>query len=435
LYSFNYLLLSLLKIIVSVVRFRPRAPLLSVNLLINFTFSLSSEKVWDFLQDFRVKHTYVRDGVYYYERRVPKDLERHYPRQKMVFSLRTKSVKIARSLAQSLTLRLDQYWSALRVQRGEMFALNLFPTEIPVLYGDGVRASHADVTLDQAKQIYLKHKGAGRPDTFHRAAERTTKYLSEAIGEKTIGNIQKTDAILFRDYLVTRGLKGPSIGRVFGNARTIINIAFSELGIDKPNPFSGVFIDTSIGSARRNGFKSVDLLRLKKICHQYDDELRHILALICDTGMRLSEAVGLRHSDLALVHQYPHVMVQPNAHRRLKTASSTRSIPLVGDALWAAKRLASKNQNGEYLITRYNRYDRTDGNSASAALNKWLKQNEFVGYSVHSLRHSFRDRLREVECPVDIANQLGDWMNKGIGSQYGYGYQLGVLSKWMRKIV
>jgi integrase len=420
---------------VSVVRFRPRAPLLSVNLLINFTFSLSSEKVWDFLQDFRVKHTYVRDGVYYYERRVPKDLERHYPRQKMVFSLRTKSVKIARSLAQSLTLQLDQYWSALRVQRGEMFALNLFPTEIPVLYGDGVRESHADVTLDQAKQIYLKHKGAGRPDTFHRAAERTTKYLSEAIGEKTIGNIQKTDAILFRDYLVTRGLKGPSIGRVFGNARTIINIAFSELGIDKPNPFSGVFIDTSIGSARRNGFMSVDLLRLKKICHQYDDELRHILALICDTGMRLSEAVGLRHSDLALVHQYPHVMVQPNAHRRLKTASSTRSIPLVGDAFWAAKRLASKNQNGEYLITRYNRYDRTDGNSASAALNKWLKQNEFVGYSVHSLRHSFRDRLREVECPVDIANQLGGWVNKGIGSQYGYGYQLGVLSKWMRKIV
>ena len=419
----------------SVVRFRPRAPLPEVNLLNNFTYSCGYEKVWDFLKDFRVKHTYVRDGVYYYERRVPKDLERHYPRQKVVFSLRTKSVKIARSVAQSLTLQLDQYWSALRVQRGEKFALNLFPTEVLVLYGDGVRASHADVTLEQAKQIYLKHKGAGRPDTFHRAAERTTKYLSEAIGVKTIGKIQRTDAILFRDYLVTRGLKGPSIGRVFGNAKTILNIAFSELGIDKPNPLSGVFIDTSIGSVRRNGFTSVDLLRLKQMCHQYDDELRHILALICDTGMRLSEAAGLRYSDLVLAHQYPHVIVQPNAHRRLKTASSTRSIPLVGDSLWAAKRLASKNPNSEFLINRYNRHDRTDGNSASAALNKWLKQNEFAGYSVHSLRHSFRDRLREVECPVDIANQLGGWVNKGIGSQYGYGYQLGVLSKWMHKIV
>jgi integrase len=151
--------------------------------------------------------------------------------------------------------------------------------------------------------------------------------------------------------------------------------------------------------------------------------------------MRLSEAVGLRHRDLVLVHEYPHVIVQPNAHRRLKTASSARSIPLVGDSLWAAKRLAGKNRNREYLISRYNKYDRTDGNSASAAMNKWLKQNEFVGYSVHSLRHSFRDRLREVECPVDIANQLGGWVNKGIGSQYGLGYQLGVLSKWMHKIV
>ena len=391
--------------------------------------------MWDFLQDFRVRHTYVRDGVYYYERRVPRDLKSHYPRQKVVFSLRTKSVKIARTVAQSLTLQLDQYWSALRVKRGETFALSLFPTEIPVLYDNGVMASHVDITLEQAKQIYLKHKGAGRPDTFHRAAQRTTKYLSEAIGEKTIGRIKKTDAILFRDYLVTRGLKGPSIGRVFGNAKSIINIAFSELGIDKPNPLSGVFIDTSIGSVRRIGFTSDALLSLKRKCHQHDDELRHILALICDTGMRLSEAVGLRHSDLALVHQYPHVMVQPNAHRRLKTASSTRSIPLVGDALWAAKRLASKNQNSEYLISRYNRHDRTDGNSASAALNKWLKQNEFGGYSVHSLRHSFRDRLREIECPADIANQLGGWVNTGIGSQYGNGYQLSVLSKWMHKIV
>jgi len=26
-------------------------------------------------------------------------------------------------------------------------------------------------------------------------------------------------------------------------------------------------------------------------------------------------------------------------------------------------------------------------------------------------------------------------VNKGIGSQYGHGYQLGVLSKWMHKIV
>ena len=105
------------------------------------------------MKDFRVKHTYVRDGVYYYERRVPKDLERHYPRQKGMFSLRTKSVKVAHSLAQSLTLQLDQYWSALRVRRGEKFALNLFPAEIPMLYGDGVEESHADITLEQAKHI------------------------------------------------------------------------------------------------------------------------------------------------------------------------------------------------------------------------------------------------------------------------------------------
>ena len=35
-------------------------------------------------------------------------------------------------------------------------------------------------------------------------------------------------------------------------------------------------------------------------------------------------------------------------------------------------------------------------NSASAALNKWLKQVAGPNYVIHSFRHSMRDRLRAV---------------------------------------
>ena len=33
------------------------------------------------------------------------------------------------------------------------------------------------------------------------------------------------------------------------------------------------------------------------------------------------------------------------------------------------------------------------------------------GGVIHSFRHSMRDRLREVECPSDIIDQIGGWQS------------------------
>ena len=54
---------------------------------------------------------------------------------------------------------------------------------------------------------------------------------------------------------------------------------------------------------------------------------------------------------------------------------------------------------------------------------------------VHSFRHSFRDRLRAVEAPTEITDVLGGWSRKSIGQQYGAGFDLKSLSRWMNKIV
>ena len=50
---------------------------------------------------------------------------------------------------------------------------------------------------------------------------------------------------------------------------------------------------------------------------------------------------------------------------------------------------------------------------------------------VHSFRHSFRDRLRAVECPLDIIDAIGGWKTFGVGQGYGSGYGLDVKYKWM----
>ena len=66
---------------------------------------------------------------------------------------------------------------------------------------------------------------------------------------------------------------------------------------------------------------------------QVDDELRHVVALISDTGMRLSEATGLMNDDIKLDCEYPHIILTLYPHRSLKTSSSERIIPLIGKSL------------------------------------------------------------------------------------------------------
>ena len=52
----------------------------------------------------------------------------------------------------------------------------------------------------------------------------------------------------------------------------------------------------------------------------------------------------------------------------------------------------------------------------------------------HSFRHSFRDRLREIECPSDIVDSIGEWRTPGVGHGYGNRYPLDKLGRWMEWI-
>ena len=176
---------------------------------------------------------------------------------------------------------------------------------------------------------------------------------------------------------------------------------------------------------------SLDAIRcIQHECIDIDDENRWLLALISDTGMRLSEAAGLAKDDIVLDADIPHINVRPHPWRRLKTKGSERLVPLTGASLWAAKRL--QQHDSAYAFPRYCDGQTCNANSASAAINKWLKPRASDDAVVHSLRHSMRDRLRAVECPSDIIDQIGGGSSSTVGSSYGKGYELPVLAKWMK---
>jgi integrase len=50
---------------------------------------------------------------------------------------------------------------------------------------------------------------------------------------------------------------------------------------------------------------------------------------------------------------------------------------------------------------------------------------DFDGLTAHCLRHTFRDRLRAVECPMDLIDQIGGWESvSSIRNSYEQGYTI-----------
>ena len=41
-----------------------------------------------------------------------------------------------------------------------------------------------------------------------------------------------------------------------------------------------------------------------------------------------------------------------------------------------------------------------------------------------------RDRLRALECPSDIIDEIGGWLTHGVGHSYGSGYLVAVNQRW-----
>ena len=75
---------------------------------------------------------------------------------------------------------------------------------------------------------------------------------------------------------------------MFAIVRAIINLAILEYGIDHKNGFAKTFIPNLNDSIKRNSIPIKDIRIMQKECLKINDESRWLIALISDTGMRLS---------------------------------------------------------------------------------------------------------------------------------------------------
>ena len=375
-----------------------------------------------------VSYLYKKRGVFYFTKRVPCDVRSYYKSDRIVICLRTKSNMSAIRASKSLYQKLDDYWTSIRLTKMQVPAEHMLVNKPPV------NSNSNAPLLSEALNTYLKLKGEGKNKIFVRAAKRSVKYVIELLGNLPIDDYSSKDASKFRDYLLDKGLLISSVKRIFSSIRSIINLSISEEGINCINAFSKTYMPDKENVEIRKPIPTKDIKHIQSLCREHDDDLRWLIALLSDTGMRLSEGAGLLKSDINLDCEIPHINLILHPWRRLKTKGSQRCIPLVGASIWACERILEHNNDSIYAFPRYTSVSICNANSASAALNKWMKEKLSDSYVIHGFRHSFRDRLRAVECPSDIIDQLGGWRLKSVGQGYGKGYELSVLSKWVIEI-
>lgn len=367
-------------------------------------------------------YLFTKRNIYYYSRRIPPDMWAVYGKKRMVISLGTCSHNEALNLSHLLTKKLDAQWfSAVQtVSILDVLARKLEPQRL-------------EPKLSQARDAYLKLKGAGKSKTFERAASRNINAAIDLVGDNPLTQYTTIEASRVRDCLLSRELSVLSVRRMFATINAVFNFAIGEYGLDMKNPFSLVHMPQATYK-KRLPIPIETIRAIQSACFEIDDDLRWLVALISDTGMRLSEAAGLAIEDICLDHQVPHINLRPHPWRRLKTQQSERQIPLVGAALWATQRLVSKEE-GEWCFPRYTNVESCNGNSASAALNKWLKTKFSNDAVVHGFRHAFRDRLRAAGCPTEMIEQLGGWSIPNVGGRYGQGYNLKSQKVFMDAII
>jgi len=436
-----------------------------------------------------IKYVYQRGDNYYFQRKIPNDLQERYGSKSHIKeNLKTVDpVEVARKVKE-LNRKYEAIWEALRrdpsvcpdsvrenakllLERHglkpqpatndqillERFYDVLIDKEYQYTGGDVELADQVSIDeylepveveairllndkpkllLSDARDVYLEGHEKRNDQKFYNDSFRAWARFIDSVGNKPFEAVTREDANGYVKTLLAQRLKTGTVRRMIVPLKAGFNTVIVEKEIHRTNPFERLRIPGFGEDAdKRVSLSPKELATLKAACIAKDDDIRWAIGMLTDLGARLGEVLGLALADIHLEEPVPYVHFQPHPWRSLKTKASRRKVPLIGTSLWAAQRILASAQAGQkFAFPRYISNGQCKAGTAAASVNSWIKARG-VDKTTHELRHSIRDRLRNVNCPRSVIQQIGGWSSESIGDDYGEGYALHLLQEWMLKTV
>lgn len=283
-------------------------------------------------------------------------------------------------------------------------------------------------SFDDAVKLYKADKIKGSEREIKKNTQRLDRIVSRfkaGLGySPQVDQLTRADARKVRDYFLSlKSLQPASVKRELNVIKAIINHAITEFDLTCTNPFKKLEIEglnEEAESDRRDPFPQEILHKVREhVLANTNPELCLIWRLLEGTGARLGEITGLRRHDVTLEGPTPNIRVTWHEDRRLKTLASRRFIPLVGDALDAAREALELTTSGSMLFPRYG--GENGPTNASQLLNNRVRNvTDNPRLVVHSLRHNMKDRLvlasiPELDQNLILGHSLGSTGNRVYG--------------------
>ena len=433
--------------------------------------------------------------TYYYRRRVPEDLLRHYDKSYIEVSLKQTDKVLASKVCEKFHQQIEKEFRRLRMGLSKQEELSNFEAAVnhlklfnltPEDANDNYEANPAkDIFFESLDNTLLKNLSAKEYRSYMEGNKSHLTALSEeqrsALSIIT-GQFRLMASQYPREYLKLRGQsenkkkvneckaainiliavcgdkppaqykrvdvnklirklcevkKTTTVERQLKSIRAMFNLVSREMDLaeDEQHPFYKFNIpDLGKDKKDKEEFDSDQLKVLRELPYSTNADITCLIHLMVDTGMRISEACGLRVTDVHLDVETPHITLRRNDARELKTKSSERLIPLVGASLSSMQYLLPMCIN-EYVFPRYigKENNKLKNDNASAACKKRLIS--LLGTDCptsHSFRHTMNTRLRNVSCPKDMRNEMLGWA-RDISDNYGSPTDLQIKKKFLNQ--
>ena len=188
---------------------------------------------------------------------------------------------------------------------------------------------HAEPKLSDAVAIYLHESDAGDGRKFKGDVLHVFRRFSSLVGDLYLCDLRYVHACIFRDHLLSLGLKPVTVRKQTAILNAMLNVAFRCLDIDRLSPFRALKIS---GEDERRPMHVIThdlLLAVKQKLMTRFKPYKFIGLIQLNTGLRLSEPVYARVEDCVFDHPIPHIWIRKNALSNRKNKSSIRAVPLV----------------------------------------------------------------------------------------------------------
>ncbi|CDX41262.1 Site-specific recombinase [Mesorhizobium sp. ORS 3359] len=283
-------------------------------------------------------------------------------------------------------------------------------------------------TLADAVKLYLKDKVEGTADETKKRqrVERVQAHVVKALGrgDPQIRSLTRADAREVRDHMLAeKPAPAPStVHRYLNDLRAILNHAAKEKDDLRGwiSPFNKLEVKKdTLAKEDRKPFTQGQLkaARTRVLGHASVD-LQRIWRMLEQTGCRLAEVTGLMVEDVHLDGEFPYLDLKFHPHRRLKNAGSVRRVPLVGDALKAAKEAHGAAGKRSLLFPTYAREG--GATAASQVLMKHVRKAVTDRkVTVHSLRHTLKDKLVKADVAEAVQNMILGHSSGAVSEAYG----------------